>query len=92
MVIKALLMAVVASGMTINVRDCGAMGDGVNIDFIDDGAPYDPLSHADPDITLAADKRPIGGFGLLMVKKIASSVSYRRDRSRNILRVAKEWM
>jgi anti-sigma regulatory factor (Ser/Thr protein kinase) len=68
-----------------------ATDDGVNIDFIDDGAPYDPLSHADPDITLAADERPIGGLGLLMVKKMATSVSYRRDRGRNILGVAKAW-
>ena len=77
-----------AAGFSLEME---ATDDGVNIDFIDDGAPYDPLSHADPDITLAADERPIGGLGLLMVKKMATSVSYRRDRGRNILGVAKAW-
>ena len=48
-----------------------------------DGVAYDPLSHVDPDITLRAEARPIGGLGILMVKKMASSVSYRRAGDHN---------
>ena len=57
---------------------------GVALVFSDDGAPYDPLAHADPDTSLPAEKRPVGGLGILMVKKMASSVSYRHDGKRNI--------
>ena len=55
----------------------------VTMTFSDDGAAYDPLSHVDPDTTLGADKRPIGGLGIMMVKRMASSVSYCRDGERN---------
>ena len=55
----------------------------VAMTFVDDGVAYDPLSHVDPDTTLGADKRPIGGLGIMMVKKMASSVAYCRDGDRN---------
>ena len=77
-----------ASGFEVEIEMSRS---GVAIDFVDDGVPYDPLSHADPDTTLAADKRPIGGLGLLMVKKMATSVSYRRSHGRNVFRVVKAW-
>ena len=32
----------------------------VDITFIDNGVPYDPLAKADPDITLSAEERQIG--------------------------------
>ncbi|MBR1836860.1 MAG: SpoIIE family protein phosphatase [Kiritimatiellae bacterium] len=57
---------------------------GVKLAFTDDGAPYDPLAHADPDTTLPASERPIGGLGILMVKKMSDSVSYERTRDRNV--------
>ena len=57
---------------------------GVKLVFTDDGAPYDPLAHADPDTTLPASERPIGGLGILMVKKMSDSVSYERIRDRNV--------
>ena len=37
--------------------------DYVSITFYDNGVPYDPLAKEDPDITLSADDRPIGGLG-----------------------------
>jgi anti-sigma regulatory factor (Ser/Thr protein kinase) len=77
-----------ASGFAVEME---VTHDGVTIDFIDDGAPYNPLLHVDPDTSLGADKRPVGGLGILMVKKMATSVAYRRDHSRNILRVSKNW-
>ena len=77
-----------ASGFEVEIE---VSQGGVAIDFVDDGEPYDPLSHADPDTSIAADKRPIGGLGLLMVKKMATSVSYRRSHGRNVFRVVKAW-
>ena len=60
---------------------------GVRLVFADDGKPYDPLAHTDPDTTLPAEERPIGGLGIMMVKKMASSISYRRAGGRNILTI-----
>jgi anti-sigma regulatory factor (Ser/Thr protein kinase) len=71
-----------ASGFEVDVEFSSA---GAKLEFIDDGTPYDPLTHVDPDTTLKAEDRAIGGLGIMMVKKMASSVSYRRDRSRNFL-------
>ena len=42
----------------------------VIITFIDGGVPYDPLAAADPDTTLSAEERAIGGLGIFMVKKM----------------------
>ena len=63
---------------------------GVKMEFIDDGVAYNPLSHEDPDTTLPASKRPIGGLGIMMVKKMADSISYERARNRNFLTVFKK--
>ena len=59
---------------------------GVTLIFSDDGKPYDPLQHADPDITLPAEERPIGGLGILMVRKMSSPVTYAREQGRNVMR------
>ena len=57
---------------------------GAKLVFSDDGAPFDPLAHADPDPTLPAAERPIGGLGIMMVRKMSSAVSYRRSGDRNV--------
>ena len=57
----------------------------------DDGQPWNPLEHLDPDITLSADERAIGGLGILMVKKLMDDVSYAHDRGRNVLRFRKQF-
>ena len=48
----------------------------VTITFIDQGMPYDPLEREDPDVTLKAEDRPVGGLGIFMVKKTMDDVSY----------------
>lgn len=62
---------------------------GVKLVFSDDGRPYDPLARGDPDTSLDAASRPIGGLGILMVKKMASSLAYDRVDGRNVLTVVK---
>ncbi|MCD8362244.1 MAG: ATP-binding protein [Lachnospiraceae bacterium] len=61
----------------------------VFITFIDHGIPYDPLSGKDPDITLSAEEREIGGLGIYMVKKSMDDISYEYKDGQNILRVKK---
>lgn len=61
----------------------------VVITFIDNGVPYDPLAKADPDITLSAEERQIGGLGIYMVKKSMDDISYEYKNGQNILRIKK---
>lgn len=49
----------------------------------DEGVPFDPLASTDPDITLSAEKRPIGGLGIYMVKKTMDEVSYEYRNKKN---------
>lgn len=62
----------------------------VVITFIDQGVPYDPLSQADPDVTLSAEERELGGLGIYIVKKNMSEITYEYKNGRNILRIRKE--
>ena len=59
------------------------------ITFIDSGVPYDPLSQAEPDITLSADEREIGGLGIFMVKKTMDDLAYEHKNGMNILKIRK---
>ena len=61
----------------------------VIITFIDGGVPYDPLAAADPDITLSAEERAIGGLGIFMVKKTMDEIIYRYENGSNILSIRK---
>lgn len=62
----------------------------VVITFIDNGIRYNPLAKPDPDITLSAEERPIGGLGIYMVKKTMDDVSYEYKDGQNILRIKKK--
>ena len=61
----------------------------VILTFIDKGKPYDPLAKEDPDVTLAAEDRQIGGLGIFMVKKSMDNVSYEYNEGRNVLTLKK---
>lgn len=61
----------------------------VTLIFTDSGTPYNPLKKSDPDLTLTADEREIGGLGIYIVKKIMDEVKYERKDGKNILSVTK---
>ena len=61
----------------------------VSITFEDRGVPYDPLAKEDPDVTLDAEERQIGGLGIYMVKKSMDEVKYRHEDGKNILTLIK---
>ena len=61
----------------------------VTITFIDRGVPYDPLKRADPDITLSAEERQIGGLGIFMTKQFMDEVAYEYKDGQNILTLKK---
>ena len=61
-----------------------------SITLIDSGIPFNPLEKDDPDITLSADERDIGGLGIFMVKKSMDDVFYERCDGKNIFTMKKE--
>ena len=61
----------------------------VFLSFIDNGVPYDPLAKSDPDVTLSAEQRSIGGLGIFMVKKSMDDMVYEYKDGQNILSIKK---
>ena len=64
---------------------------GISVTFMDEGVPFDPLARPDPDVTLAAKDRSIGGLGIYLVKKSMDDVQYRHESNRNILTIKKNF-
>ena len=61
------------------------------ITFIDSGSPYNPLKKPDPDVTLSAEKRKIGGLGIFMVKKSMDDMIYEYKNDENHLTIVKSF-
>ncbi len=64
---------------------------GMSIIVEDEGIPYNPLEKEDPDITLSADERGIGGYGIFIVKKVMDDIKYEHRDGRNILTMKKNF-
>lgn len=62
----------------------------VVITLIDNGVPYNPLAKEDPDVTLSAEERGIGGLGIYIVKKTMDEMTYEYKDGQNILSVKKK--
>ena len=58
--------------------------------FEDDGVPYNPTTAKEPDVTLSAEEREIGGLGIFMVKKTMDEITYEYKDGQNILRIRKD--
>lgn len=66
--------------------------DGVlKITLDDTGLPYDPLKKEDPDITLSAEERNIGGLGIFIVRKTMDDMQYEYKDGHNILTILKKY-
>jgi anti-sigma regulatory factor (Ser/Thr protein kinase) len=57
----------------------------LSVEVADQGAEFNPLTAAPPDLNLNLEDRPVGGLGIFLVKAFASSMTYRRDRDWNRL-------
>ena len=62
----------------------------VVITFIDSGVPYNPLAKEDPDVSLSAEERSIGGLGIFMVKKTMDDMVYHYIDGQNVLKIRKK--
>lgn len=56
----------------------------------DKGIHFNPLKKPDPDITLSAQEREIGGLGIFIAKKTMDSLSYTYVNNENILTMIKK--
>ena len=64
--------------------------DSVVISLTDNGIPFNPLLKEEPDITLSAEDRQIGGLGIFMVKRMMDDIQYERKDGSNILKMYKK--
>ena len=64
---------------------------GVVITFRDSGIPYDPLAKEDPDVTLSAEDRSVGGLGIYMVKQSMDELDYVYEDGMNVLTMKRFW-
>ncbi|MBR4726296.1 MAG: SpoIIE family protein phosphatase [Clostridia bacterium] len=64
---------------------------GITLTVTDSGIPYDPLKKEDPDITLSAEERGIGGYGIFIVKKVMDELHYQHVNGKNILTMRKNF-
>ena len=62
----------------------------VTFRMADKGVPFDPLKKPDPDVTLSADERQIGGLGIFITKKTMDDVTYAYINGENILTMTKK--
>ena len=62
----------------------------VTFKMTDSGVPFDPLKKEDPDISLSAEERNIGGLGIFITKKTMDNVSYAYENGKNILTMTKK--
>lgn len=93
-VLDDLLMNVVTHGMAGRADGQVAIAVTVADPWIelvirDDGAPFDPLMRAAPDVTRSVDARGIGGLGIHLVRRLMDEVSYRRVGTENVITLRK---
>ena len=62
----------------------------LTIELRDAGKPFNPLDKPDPDITLPANEREMGGLGIFLCKKMMDSISYRYEDGINVLTMTKK--
>jgi anti-sigma regulatory factor (Ser/Thr protein kinase) len=58
----------------------------LSVEITDEGDAFDPLSREEPNLSASLSERPIGGLGVFLVRRMTSSLRYRRDGGRNRLR------
>ena len=68
--------------VTIDVKYDGQR---VKIVISDSGYAFDPTVKAEADTTLSAEERPIGGLGILLVRRLMDSINYERVDGKNVL-------
>jgi anti-sigma regulatory factor (Ser/Thr protein kinase) len=63
----------------------------IEIDFSDDGRPFDPLAHRDETFDLPPAERAAGGLGLEIVRALVDEAHYCHDGGRNRLALVRRF-
>lgn len=61
----------------------------VEMSFVDEGIPYNPLDHEDSDTSLSLEERPIDGLGIYLMKDTMDEAAYSYREGRNVLTMIK---
>lgn len=65
-----------------------AISGGVRLSYEDEAPPHDPLTSFTPMKTsVMLNEQPVGGLGVKLIRKLASDLSYSRERDRNCIRL-----
>ena len=80
----------VPAGEQAATVDLTALDGLLTIVIRDRGREYNPLLREDPDVTLPADQRPIGGLGVHFCKKLTDEQDYERREGCNVLTLRKK--
>jgi serine/threonine-protein kinase RsbW len=62
----------------------------LTIKITDDGIFFDPTARQQPDMSLLAEERPVGGLGIFLISKIMDTVYYSRQKNLNTLTLTKK--
>jgi anti-sigma regulatory factor (Ser/Thr protein kinase) len=73
---------------TVEIRCMRDVTQHLRIEFVDTGRPFNLLTLPAPDLLADIAQRPVGGLGVLLIRTMVDSVSYRREGARNILQLA----
>jgi anti-sigma regulatory factor (Ser/Thr protein kinase) len=63
--------------------------DRLTIQFADDGQAFDPFAKPAPDLDLSVESRPVGGLGLVMIRRLTDEAHYSRCDGRNVIRLTR---
>ena len=61
----------------------------LTVELRDAGVPFNPLEAPNPDVTLPANEREIGGLGIYICKKMMDTISYQYEDGNNVLTMTK---
>ena len=61
----------------------------LTIELRDAGVPFNPLEAPDPDVSLPANERKVGGLGIFLCKKMMDSINYQYVDGNNVLTMTK---
>ncbi|MEI8284228.1 MAG: ATP-binding protein [bacterium] len=71
-------------GVELNIES-----DRLVVQYVDDGIYFNPLDVQEPDTSLPVEERPTGGLGILLLRKIADTMTYLREHEKNLVSIHK---
>jgi anti-sigma regulatory factor (Ser/Thr protein kinase) len=66
----------------------GLKEDSIHVAITDGGHEFDPLAAAPPDLSQPVEERGIGGLGIHLVRRMTTSIKYKRLHGKNVLELA----